>query len=144
MIVTVFEGDVSPRPNGNNNGSVSIADWVQIGRFAAGVDVVSMGSEFQKADCAPRSGLGNGSITVSDWVQAGRFASGLDPTGPAGGPSAPSASSTAAKDSNTVASASQETRMARGVRVREGPEQAGERPLQIELQAQGGGNALAF
>ncbi|HKZ79240.1 MAG TPA: IPT/TIG domain-containing protein [Pyrinomonadaceae bacterium] len=143
-IVTGFEGDVSPRPNGNNNGSVSIADWVQIGRFAAGVDVVSMGSEFQKADCAPRSGLGNGSITVSDWVQAGRFASGLDPTGPAGGPSAPSASSTAAKDSNTVASASQETRMARVVRVREGLEQAGERTVQIELDAQGGENALAF
>lgn len=144
-IVTGFEGDVSPRPNGNNNGLVSIADWVQIGRFAAGVDVVTMGSEFQKADCAPRSGLGNGSITVSDWVQAGRFAAGLDPTGPAGGPSAPAASLTIEKDSNTVASSSQESRAARVVRVREGLEQeAGERTLQIELDAQGGENALAF
>ena len=144
-IVTGFEGDVSPRPNGSNNGTVSIADWVQIGRFAAGVDTVTIGSEFQKADCAPRTGLGNGSITVSDWVQAGRFASGLDPTGPAGGPSSPSASVTTTKDNNTVASVSQEARAARVVRVKEGVASApNERTLVIELDAQGGENALAF
>lgn len=79
-----FEGDVSPRSNGN--GSVTIADWVQTGRFAAGFDIAAPGSEFQRADTAPRASLGNGSITISDWVQTGRYASGLDPVVPAGGP----------------------------------------------------------
>jgi uncharacterized protein (TIGR03437 family) len=85
-----FEGDVSPRPNGN--GSVTIADWVQTGRFAAGFDVAASGSEFQRADTAPRATLGNGQITISDWVQTGRYAAGLDPVVPAGGPTASSLS----------------------------------------------------
>src|SRR5262249_2185729 len=51
-----FEGDVSPRPNGSN-GTVTIADWVQTGRFASGLDTVTAGSEFQRADTAPRSTL---------------------------------------------------------------------------------------
>jgi hypothetical protein len=86
-----LEADVSPRPNGNNNGSVSISDWVQTGRFAAGLDIPNAGSEFQRADSAPRSTFGNGSITISDWVQAGRYAAGLDPVTPASGPTAPGA-----------------------------------------------------
>jgi Big-like domain-containing protein/cohesin domain-containing protein/calcineurin-like phosphoesterase family protein len=81
-----YEGDVAPRPNGSNNGTVSIADWVQAGRFAAGLDIPNPGSEFQRADCAPKSSFGNGSLTISDWVQAGRYASGVDPVVPAGGP----------------------------------------------------------
>src|SRR4029453_5237875 len=79
-----FEGDVSPRPNGNN--SLTIADWVQTGRFPAGFDTPAAGGEFQRADTAPRSTLGNGSITIADWVQTGRYAAGLDPVTPAGGP----------------------------------------------------------
>ena len=79
-----LEGDVAPRPDGN--GSVTITDWVQIGRFSAGLDTASTGAEYQKADCAPRDASGNGSITVTDWVQAGRYAAGLDPQTPAGGP----------------------------------------------------------
>jgi len=43
-------------------------------------------SQFQRADCAPRSTLGNGAITVTDWVQAGRYAAGLDPLTPQAGP----------------------------------------------------------
>lgn len=85
-----FEGDVAPRPNGNN-GQLTVADWVQTGRFAAGFDSPALGSEFQRADCAPRDNLGNGAITISDWVQAGRYAAGLDPVVAAGGPSAPNA-----------------------------------------------------
>jgi hypothetical protein len=86
-----YEADVAPRPNGNNNGTVSITDWVQTGRFAAGLDTVTNASEFLRADCAPRlSGtnlvLGNGTISITDWVQAGRYAAGLDPVTPAGGP----------------------------------------------------------
>src|SRR5262249_26064361 len=85
-----YEADVAPRPNGNNDGNVSIADWVQVGRFAAGLDTAQIGSEFQRADCAPSATLGNGAITIADWVQAGRYAAGLDPVVLAGGPAAPS------------------------------------------------------
>ncbi len=79
-----FEGDTSPRPNGN--GSLTISDWVLLGRFATGLETVEMGSEFQRADCAPRSSLGDGRLTLSDWVQGGRYSAGLDPITPAGGP----------------------------------------------------------
>ncbi|MBK9709621.1 MAG: SBBP repeat-containing protein [Acidobacteria bacterium] len=85
-----YEGDVAPRPNGSN-GTVSIADWVQTGRFAAGFDTVNPGNEFQRADTAPRASLGNGAISIADWVQTGRYAAGLDPVVPAGGPTGPPA-----------------------------------------------------
>ncbi|HSE20029.1 MAG TPA: hypothetical protein VLB68_00170, partial [Pyrinomonadaceae bacterium] len=99
-----FEGDVSPRPNGNNTGSVSISDWVQVGRFAAGLDTPAAGSEFQRADCAPRTTLGNGSISISDWVQAGRYAAGLDPVPGAGGPTAPGGATPQQEASTTQSS----------------------------------------
>ncbi|MDB6067357.1 MAG: regulatory domain of in-like proprotein convertase [Pedosphaera sp.] len=82
-----FEGDVSPRPAGN--GATTIIDWVQVGRFVAGLDTTANAGEFQKADCAPRSTLGDGLLTVADWVQAGRYAAGLDPLTLAGGPTGP-------------------------------------------------------
>ncbi len=78
-----FEGDVSPRPNGDR--ALTITDWVQVGRFVAGLDTISSGSEFQRVDCAPRNNGGNGSISVTDWVQAGRYATGADPLTPASG-----------------------------------------------------------
>jgi len=71
-----LEADIAPRPNGNNR--LSITDWVQAGRFVAGLDTVSTASEFMRADCAPRSTLGNGAIKITDWVQAGRYVAGLD------------------------------------------------------------------
>jgi len=89
-----YEGDVSPRPTGN--GAVTIADWVQTGRFVAGLDAVSANGEFQRADCAPRATLGDGQITLADWVQAGRYAAGLDPLTPAGGPVQPTGSAAVA------------------------------------------------
>ena len=76
-----FEGDVAPR--GGGNGVMDLADYVQLGRFAAGLDEASAESEFQRADCAPREALGNGSITTADYVQAGRYAAGLDTPVPA-------------------------------------------------------------
>jgi len=79
-----FEGDVWPRPDGDK--AVTIADWVLIGRYAARLDYPTNGSEYQRADCAPRATLGDGAIKVSDWVQAGRYAAGLDPLTLAGGP----------------------------------------------------------
>ena len=84
---TGLEADVAPRPNGN--GSVSLTDWVQTGRFASAADTAAEGSEFQRADCAPRATSGNGLLSISDWVQAGRYAAGLDPVIPAAGPTAP-------------------------------------------------------
>ncbi len=87
IAATGLEGDVSPRPNGD--GALNISDWVQEGRFVAGLDTVSNGSEFQRADCAPRGTLGDGQITVADWVQVGRYAVGLDPLTAAGGPASP-------------------------------------------------------
>ncbi len=84
-----YEADVAPRPNGNNDGTVTVADWVQMGRFVAAMDTPAPGSEFQRSDCAPRATLGNGALSVADWVQAGRYAAALDPVTPAGGPEAP-------------------------------------------------------
>jgi hypothetical protein len=84
-----FEGDVSPVPGGD--GAVTIADWVQEGRFVAGLDTITNASLFQRADCAPRATLGDGQLTIADWVQVGRYAVGLDPLTPAGGPSTPNA-----------------------------------------------------
>jgi uncharacterized protein (TIGR03437 family) len=94
-VIPGFEADVAPRPNGNN-GTITITDWVQLGRFAAALDTAAEGSEFQRADCAPRSGLGDGRLTLTDWVQGGRYAAGLDPVTPAGGPTTPVSSQQAA------------------------------------------------
>jgi Concanavalin A-like lectin/glucanases superfamily/Immunoglobulin domain/Cohesin domain len=82
-----YEADVAPVPDGNNQ--VTITDWVKVGRYAAGLDDVPNATQFQRADCAPRSTRGNGAITVSDWVQAGRYAADMDPWMPAGGPREP-------------------------------------------------------
>jgi hypothetical protein len=80
-----FEADVSPRPTGNNNGTVTIADWVQLGRFSAGLETPRTDvNEFQRADCAPKP-CGDGRVSVSDWVQAGLYAAGLEPVVPACG-----------------------------------------------------------
>jgi len=84
---TGMEGDIAGRPDGN--GLLTIADWVQAGRFAAGLDTPAPGSEFQRADSAPMDVLGDGRITVADWVQTGRYALGLDPPASAGGPTLP-------------------------------------------------------
>jgi len=87
------EGDVTPRPTGN--GSVTVRDAVQIGRFAAGLDTIAnfgAGSEFQRADAAPLGTQGDGRVTVADWVQTLRFAAGLDTPGAAGGPTVQAAS----------------------------------------------------
>jgi hypothetical protein len=79
-----FEGDLSPRPNGDK--AVTVTDWVLAGRYAARLDYPTNATEFQRADCAPRSTLGDGAITVIDWVQVGLYAAHLDPPTVAGGP----------------------------------------------------------
>jgi hypothetical protein len=77
IAATALEGDVSPRPNGNQ--ILNINDWVQEGRFVAGLDIPGSSNEFIRADCAPRAFSGDGLITVADWVQVGRYAAGYDP-----------------------------------------------------------------
>ncbi|MCB1126697.1 MAG: hypothetical protein KDM81_09395, partial [Verrucomicrobiae bacterium] len=79
-----FEADLMPRESGD--GTVGVADWTMVGRFAVGLEDPANASEFARADCAPRTTLGNGVIGIADWVQAGRYAAGLDPKTAAGGP----------------------------------------------------------
>jgi hypothetical protein len=79
-----FEGDVFPRTNGDR--TISLADWLQLGRYVARLDFPTNASEFQRADSAPRSTLGDGSIRATDWIQAGRYNSGLDLYTAMGGP----------------------------------------------------------
>ena len=79
------EGDVAPRPNGND-GQVSVGDVTQIRRFAAALDADFQTNEFQRADIAPRESSGNGGLSTADVVQARRFAAGLDQPGAAAGP----------------------------------------------------------
>ena len=88
IVIPGFEADVSPRPLGSGDGSVTISDWTQVGRFAVGLDTPADGSEFQRADCAPSTTLGDGRLTIADWVMAGRYAAGLDAAAAAGGPTA--------------------------------------------------------
>ncbi|MGZ5567929.1 MAG: LamG-like jellyroll fold domain-containing protein, partial [Limisphaerales bacterium] len=84
MPLTDYEGDVSPRTNGNH--TMSVSDWTQAGRFVAGLDVVSNTLEFLRADCAPRTNGGDGRLSIADWVQAGRYAFGFDGIAAIGGP----------------------------------------------------------
>lgn len=70
-----MKGDVAPRVGGND--LISVTDWVQVGRFVAGLSEISNTCEFAKADCAPKP-CGNGALSITDWVQAGRYVAGLD------------------------------------------------------------------
>ncbi|HQY68331.1 MAG TPA: CARDB domain-containing protein [Pyrinomonadaceae bacterium] len=83
-----FEGDVSPRPNGNNNGTVDGDDTAQLRRFIAKLDTVMQYNEFQRADTAPLAVGGDGILSVADIVQARRFELSLDTTAEAAGPNA--------------------------------------------------------
>jgi hypothetical protein len=84
LSASILEGDSSPRPNGDR--AVTVSDWVLLGRYAARLDYPTNTSEFQRADCAPRSTFGDGAIKVTDWVQVGRYAGAADPLTVVGGP----------------------------------------------------------
>ena len=141
VIVTPgYEADVSPRPNGSNNGTVTVADWVQVGRFSAGLETAATGGEFQRADCAPKASLGDGRVNIADWVQAGRYAAGLDAAVAAGGPTAPVPGLQSA-----FAAEAMNSEQARAVRAMNTSFQRGQNgTLVIELDAQGNENALGF
>ncbi len=141
-----YEADVAPRPNGTNNGTVTTADWVQVGRFAAALDVARTDiNEFQRADCAPKP-CGDGRITTADWVQAGRYAAGLDPVVPACGPLSSTSALFAAesRDKNTVGTVFKNTgsRTFRAVNANFKPGRIDS--LIMELEAQGDENAVGF
>jgi hypothetical protein len=130
-----YEGDVAPRPNGN--GTVTITDWVQIGRFVAGQDTPSS-SEFQRADTAPRESRGNGALTITDWVQAGRYAAGIDAPTPSAGPTTPGSP-------GLWQSLASNSAGARRVYVFNAlPERGEQKTMIIALDAEGDENALGF
>lgn len=137
-----FEADVAPRAPGKDC-SVSLTDWVQVGRFAAGLDIPSSGIEFQLTDCAPRATGGDGRIGITDWVQAGRYAAGLDPLQSAFGPTA--LGSTAQTTRLTRARNEVAASTPRAVRVLNTNIERGLRgTITIGLDAQGSENALSL
>ena len=138
-----YEADLTPRSTGNNNGTVTIADWVQAGRFAAGIDKAAVGNEFQRADCAPAETKGNGQLSLADWVQAGRYAAGLDAVVAAGGPTAPTAALALA--GSATPNSALRTPQSRTVRLSNANLAAGQAgALALEFEAQGDENALGF
>lgn len=149
IITPGFEGDVNPRPLGN--GGVSTADWVQVGRFVSGLDETSDGSEFQRADVAPKNTLGDGRLTIADWVLAGRYASGLEGVIAAGGASEPVAAlggSGVAFVKNETGPASgteEDQQQTRGIRVVPVTFVRGQENIAIvELNSLGNENAIGF
>src|SRR5205807_957440 len=133
----------------------SVTDLTQIGRFVAALDTASSGSEFQRADCAPRNTLGDGRLTVSDFTQAGRYAAGLDPLTSAGGPTASTtAFNSVAEDlanrfGRTLRSEYfrilQELAATRVLRIVDtNASSSGSVTVNVELVAQGDENAVSF
>ena len=141
-----FEADVAPRPNGNNDGSVTLADWVQVGRFVARLDQLVDGCEFQRADCAPKETKGDGRLSVADWTQAGRYAAGLDAVMPAGGPTSPtSLLALAARIGRTAADARDEIANARLLYLAETAiEYGASKSIAVSLDTRGDENAAGF
>lgn len=146
VVVPGFECDVTPRPTGN--GSVSTADWVQVGRFASGLDEPTDGAEFQRADVAPKNTLGDGRLTIADWVLAGRYASGLETVVAAGGASAPIAAlddASTAFQKITESAVAEEQQQARGIRIVPVTFVRGqENTAVVELSSLGNENAVGF
>ena len=148
IITPGFEADVSPRPLGTGNGSVTIADWTQVGRFVTGLDAPQDGSEFQRADCAPKDSVGDGRLTIADWVMAGRYAGGLETITASGGPTMFSFAGTFEKAVPTEFFSqliALEPEQGRSVRVVPATFNRGQdNTLSIELAAQGNENAIGF
>jgi hypothetical protein len=137
-----FEADVAPRPTGSMNGSVTVADFTQIGRFVAGLNTPDQANEFQRSDVAPRISKGNGLLTVSDYTQAGRYAAGLDPVQTAGG--AVTASLSTPAPSLTGEAGSPES-VARTIRVVDTQTSAGQQVfVPVRIDSQGDENSFGF
>jgi uncharacterized protein (TIGR03437 family) len=135
-----FEGDTAPRPFGD--GKVSMADWVQAGRFFVGLDVPENASEFHRIDSAPRATGGDGVLSISDWVQTGRYAAGLDSVVSALGPNKPAAVATNLGSAPEASATEADTRMVRMVATDFQRGKLG--VVQIEFDAQGNENGVSF
>ena len=133
-----FEADVSPRNAPDQQ--VTITDWVQVGRFAAGLDAAIAGDEFQRADCAPKSSAGDGAIDLTDWAQAGRYAVGLDALALAGGPTSPPPPFAPFFAEKTLALVQQRTVRAVNASFVRGQLNF----LTVEIEAQGNENVIGF
>ncbi|HKC89651.1 MAG TPA: PPC domain-containing protein, partial [Blastocatellia bacterium] len=147
LVIPGLEADVSPRTLGN--GSITVADWSQVGNFVAGFAVPADGSEFQRADCAPESTLGDGRLSIADWVMAGRYAAGLAAPIAAGGPSEPTTSllgvEKAVDESYVQRVGQDDQQQTRTVRVVPTTFNRGQQNmLTVELNSLGNENALGF
>ncbi len=134
-----YEADVTPRANGD--GKVTIADWVQIGRFATGLEKPNDGNEFQRADCAPKNTKGDGAISVADWVQAGRYAAGFDPIVTVGGLTTALLTSNSPLVTEGGKFAAETTGNRKLTTITDSKEPG---VLLVQLDAQGNENALSF
>ena len=67
---------MTPDPHGDN--VISLTDITKVGRYVVGLDPISAGPVFRRADTAPRATGGNGHLSVADYVQVGRYAAGND------------------------------------------------------------------
>lgn len=140
-VVSGYESDVAPR--GAPDGTVTMSDWTQLGRFVAAYDTTNTASEFQRADCAPRGTLGDGRLTIADWVQAGRYAAGLDPAVGLGGPSASSLLENPSPTNNRQRASNQtSTRALRFTSSATSPLRV--KTVFVSLEAAGDENALGF
>lgn len=100
LALSDFEGDVTPRQTGDR--TLDISDWMQVGMFVAGLDIITNASEFQRADVAPKSTSGDGQLKVTDWVQAARYGGVIDAPTVVGGPTAPVAPTTLTGGPRTI------------------------------------------
>ena len=139
-----YEADVTPRPNGKNNGTVNLQDFVQTGRFAIGLDIPAAGGEFQRADCAPKETKGDNSVSLADYVQSGRYATGLDSVTSAGGPSGAASAAATSRLTARETSANREGRVSQ-VDAELRPQRDNRvRVASISLSANGNENSLGW
>ena len=109
------------------------------------LDAPASGSEFQRADTAPRLTFGNGLLTVADWVQTGRYAAALDPIVSAGGPGTPVLSLALSHDEGPGESAARDGAGDRRVLLRSRLDRAMRQlEVTVEYEATGGENAIGF
>ena len=145
-----YEADLTPRPHGNNDGTVTIADWVQMGRFATGLATLSSHTnEFQRADCAPAP-CGDGILSLADWTQAGRYAAQLDSIELVCGPATGSSVNTkvaASRPASTIAKPEIPTDAIRMIRLQTRDQSFTNdhtNAVLVKLEALGDENALGF
>lgn len=131
LAASVFECDVFPRTNGNQN--ISTTDWLQVGRFVARLDSSANTTEFQRADCSPFSNRGDGQLKVTDWVQAGRYLAGSDALPIVGGPISETAPTHAGSSASRILSVLNSSVSPGGIAV-----------TSIRLNALGDETALGF